>query len=120
MQAVAAAALLLVAGTTGGAIVTVVAFGLGFGVASLATPQLLAGRYGTTAYGTIAGVLTTPVTLAKATAPLAAAGILGATGSYVPVLLGVAGACLVAAIGVVARASTPSPTPDVGTKRHAS
>ena len=66
-----------------------------------------------TAYGTIAGVLATPVTLAKATAPLAAAGILGATGSYGPVLLGVSGACLVAAIGVLARASTPSPTPNV-------
>jgi MFS family permease len=114
VQGVAAAALLLVARTAAGAIIAVVAFGLGFGVASLATPQLLAGRYGTTAYGTIAGVLTTPVTLAKATAPLVAAGILGATGSYVPVLLGVAGACLVAALGVVFRASTPSPAPDVG------
>ena len=59
-------------------------------------------------------MLTTPVTLAKATAPLAAAGILGATGSYGPVLLGISGACLVAAIGVLARASTPSPTPKVG------
>jgi MFS family permease len=108
-QAVAAAALILVGGVTGGAVVAVVAFGLGFGVASLATPQLLAGRYGTTAYGTIAGVLTTPVTLAKATAPLAAAAVLTATGSYVPVLLGVAGACLTAAIGVVARAGTPPP-----------
>jgi hypothetical protein len=47
--------------------------------------------------------------LAKATAPLAAAAILGATGSYGPVLLGVAAACLTAVIGVVARASTPSP-----------
>jgi MFS family permease len=109
VQAVAATALVLVGGTAGGAIVTVVAFGLGFGVASLATPQLLAGRYGTTAYGTIAGVLTTPVTLAKATAPLAAAAMLGATDSYAPVLLGVAVACLTAVIGVLARASTPSP-----------
>ena len=78
------------------------AFGLGFGVASLATPQLLAARYGTAAYGSIAGVLATPVTLAKAAGPLAAAGALTAAGSYTPMLLGVAGACLLGAAGVLA------------------
>jgi MFS family permease len=103
VQALAAASLVVVGGTVGGAIAAVVAFGLGFGVASLATPQLLAGRYGTAAYATIAGFLATPVTVAKATAPLAAAAALTATGTYVPVLLGIAGACAVAAAGVLAR-----------------
>ncbi|MBF9132107.1 hypothetical protein I0C86_24565 [Plantactinospora sp. S1510] len=47
------------------------AFGIGFGVASLAALALLADWYGTVGYATIAGVLATPVTLAKAGAPLA-------------------------------------------------
>jgi MFS family permease len=109
VQAAAATALMMAGGSRAGATVTVIGFGLGFGVASLATPQFVAGRYGTAAYGTIAGVLTTPVTLAKATAPLAAAAALTATGSYSPVLIAIAAACLIAAFGVLARASTPSP-----------
>jgi hypothetical protein len=40
-----------------GAVITVAGFGLGFGLASLATPVLLADRYATTAYATIAGRL---------------------------------------------------------------
>ncbi|HET6482504.1 MAG TPA: hypothetical protein VFG35_21055 [Actinoplanes sp.] len=47
----------------------VIGFGIGFGMASLATPQLLADRYGTTAYASIAGTLAAPVTLTKATGP---------------------------------------------------
>ncbi|MEU4421651.1 MFS transporter, partial [Actinoplanes sp. NPDC024001] len=71
LQAVAAFSLPLVAGSRAGAVAGVVAFGLGFGLASLATPQLLADRYGTTAYAGIAGTLAAFVTVAKAGAPLA-------------------------------------------------
>ncbi|MFI5891101.1 MFS transporter [Actinoplanes sp. NPDC051513] len=109
VQAAAALSLAVVAGTRVGAIVAVTCFGLGFGVASLAGPALLADRYGTAAYGSIAGTLATPVTLAKAVAPLGAAALYAASGGYLPVLVVVGGLCLVAAAGILARASTPSP-----------
>ncbi|SIM56764.1 MFS transporter [Micromonospora cremea] len=86
VQAVAVLAMPLLAGTRSGAVISVIGFGLGFGVASLATPALLANRYGTTAYASIAGRLAAPVTIAKATAPLAAAALLHTTGDY-PLLL---------------------------------
>ncbi len=88
VQAAAAVSLPIVGGSRIGAALAVVAFGLGFGVASLVKPALLADRYGTTAYGTIAGILSTPITLAKATAPLAAASLLAASG-YPPVLVAI-------------------------------
>ncbi|WP_238005573.1 MFS transporter [Dactylosporangium sp. AC04546] len=109
VQAVAAIVLPLVAGTRPGAVAGVVAFGIGFGVASLASPALLADRYGTTAYGSIAGALATPVTLAEAGAPLAAAALYTVAGGYVPVLAVIGGMCLVAAAGILARAGTPPP-----------
>ncbi|MGI5239714.1 MFS transporter [Dactylosporangium sp. CA-139066] len=111
VQAVAAAALPLIAGERAGAAAGVVAFGLGFGVASLASPALLAERYGTTAYATIAGTLNTPVTLAKAAAPLGAAALAAAAG-YTATLTAIGGACALAAIGIVAGTGRPDPAPD--------
>jgi hypothetical protein len=93
-----------------GAILAVTPFGLGFGVSSLATPSLLADRYGTTAYASIAGTLATPVTLAKAGAPFGAAALYTLTGSYPPVLIAIGIACLIAAGGILARATTTLPT----------
>jgi len=107
LQAVAAVGLLLAAGTRFGAVLAVTGFGIGFGVASLASPALLADRYGTIAYASIAGTLAAPVTLAKAGAPLAAAALYTATGAYRPVLVTVGGLCLLAATAIVARAGTP-------------
>ncbi|GAA4716622.1 MFS transporter [Phytohabitans rumicis] len=112
VQATAAAGLTVVAGSRIGAAAAVVAFGIGFGVASLVKPALLADRYGTTAYGTLAGVLATPITVAKAAAPLAAAGLI-ATGGYPAMLAAVGAACLLAAVGITARASTPTPVSDI-------
>lgn len=108
VQAVAALSLLAFGGSRSGAVAGVVAFGLGFGVASLAAPALLADRYGTVAYATIAGSLAVPITLARAGAPLGAAALQTA-GGYLPVVVGISGACLVAAVGIVARATSPSP-----------
>jgi hypothetical protein len=109
VQSAASLALLTFGGTRLGAIAAVVGFGLGFGIASLATPQLLAGRYGTTAYATIAGALATPVTLARAAAPLVAAHLYAATGGYTVVLVSVTAATAIAAAGLLARATTPPP-----------
>ncbi|MFG1758299.1 MFS transporter [Micromonospora echinofusca] len=111
IQAAAVLAMPLLAGTRTGAIATVVGFGLGFGITSLATPALLADRYGTTAYATIAGRLTAPVTIAKAAAPLAAATLLHTAAGYVPLLTAIAGYCAIAAIGMLARAATTPPAP---------
>jgi MFS family permease len=108
IQATAALCLPWAGATRIGAVIAVTGFGIGFGVASLASPALLADRYGTTAYASIAGTLAAPVTLAKAIAPLAAAAI--STRGYWPVLATVGGLCLVAAIGILARAATPFPT----------
>ncbi|MBB3100752.1 MFS family permease [Actinoplanes campanulatus] len=109
LQAAAALSLPLLAGTRIGAILAVTAFGLGFGIASLATPQLLADRYGTGAYASIAGTLAAFVTLAKAGAPLAAALLLTATGGYLTVLLSTGAASLIAVAGILAHADTPRP-----------
>jgi predicted MFS family arabinose efflux permease len=102
IQAAAALSLPWAGVTRAGAIIAVIGFGIGFGVASLAVPALLADRYGTTAYGSIAGTLAAPVTLAKATAPLGAAILYTTTGSYLPVLTAIGGLCLLAAAGLLA------------------
>ncbi|GAA3744363.1 MFS transporter [Plantactinospora mayteni] len=119
IQAAAAFCLPLVAANRIGAIIAVTAFGFGFGVASLAAPALLTDRYGTTAYATIAGILATPATVARASTPLAAAALLGATGGYTPVLTVIGGICCVAAIGILARAGTPVLLPDGQPERRA-
>ncbi|WP_268987612.1 MFS transporter [Salinispora tropica] len=103
-QAAAVLAMPLLAATRTGAIISVIGFGLGFGITSLATPALLTEQYGTTAYATIAGRLAAPVTVAKATGPLAAAALLHISVGYAPLLVGVATCCALAAIGVTARA----------------
>jgi predicted MFS family arabinose efflux permease len=110
VQAAAALSLPIVGAGRTGAALAVVGFGIGFGAASLVKPMLLADRYGTTAYATIAGILATPIILAKAVAPLGAAALL-ALGGYPPVLLVIGVACVIAAIGILARATSPAPVP---------
>ena len=48
-------------------------------------------------YASIAGTLALPVTVAKATAPLAAAAVAASTGGYTLVMVAAAGACMLAA-----------------------
>ncbi|WP_046570506.1 MFS transporter [Micromonospora sp. HK10] len=100
IQAGAVLAMPFTAGSRVGAVITVTGFGLGFGIASLATPALLADRYGTAAYATIAGRLAAPVTTAKAAAPLLAATLLP-HGGYHLLLAAVTTACLLAAVGML-------------------
>jgi predicted MFS family arabinose efflux permease len=109
LQAVAAFSLPALAGTRAGAIVAVAAFGLGFGISSLATPQLLADRYGTSAYASIAGALAAVVTVARAGAPLAAAGLLTTSGGYRTALLAIGAAGLLSAAGILAHAEAQRP-----------
>jgi MFS family permease len=93
-----------------GAIVCLVLFGLGFGVASIATPAILLERYDATGYGTIAGTLAAPILIAKATAPLGGA-LLAAALGYRSLVLLVATACAVAGLllFVVQRLPTDAP-----------
>lgn len=109
IQALGTLGLFLFGGSRIGAALAVTGFGIGFGVAGLVKPTMLADRYGTTAFATIAGILATPITLAKALAPLAAAGLLTVSG-YPLVLAATAATCLTAAVAIVARASSPAPT----------
>lgn len=101
IQAAAVLAMPFAAETRAGAVIIVIGFGLGFGIASLATPALLADSYGTTAYATIAGRLAAPVTMAKAVAPLGAATVLNSSGYHL-LLAVVSAACLLAATGMLA------------------
>jgi len=109
IQAAAVLAMPLAAGTRAGAVITVTGFGLGFGITSLATPALLAERYGTTAYATIAGRLAAPVTTAKATAPLAAATFLNHGDIHrLPIVVAVL--CALAAAGMLTHRPHPIAT----------
>ena len=106
VQAIAAAALPLTGRNPVAAVLAVTGFGLGFGVATIARPVLLAGRYDTSRYATIAGLLVVPVTIAKAAAPLAAAALHARSGSYTGVFLAVAAACAIAAAALAATGRT--------------
>jgi predicted MFS family arabinose efflux permease len=101
VQAVAAAALPMAGRSQAGAVVCVIGVGLGFGVSTIARPAILADRYGTAGYATIAGILSVPLTVAKALAPLGAAALHDATGEYTAVAAATAGLCLVAALALL-------------------
>ncbi|MCK2221815.1 MFS transporter [Actinomadura sp. ATCC 31491] len=98
LQGLAALLLPLAGHSTAGAVGAVVLFGLGFGVATIARPALIADRWGTAAYASLSGALALPVTAAKAVAPLVAAGIAEVAGF--PAVMGVVAACC--AIGALA------------------
>jgi predicted MFS family arabinose efflux permease len=99
LQGLAIGLLPFIGRTVVGAAVSLVLFGLGFGVASIATPAILLDRYGDQGYATIAGILGTPTTFSRATAPLGAAALASAIG-YRPLILGAAAACVIAGVAL--------------------
>jgi MFS family permease len=101
LQAVAVAILLVMPGSVG-VVAFVVLFGLGVGLISLVRAALVAEFYGVAAYASINGVLALPLTLARAAAPVAAAGLRTTTGNYRLVMTAVA-LCSVAASLAMAR-----------------
>jgi hypothetical protein len=107
VQAVAALLLPVVGAGTAGAIGAVIGVGIGFGVATIAKPVILAERYDTRRYATLAGVLVVPMTLTKAAAPLAMAALHTSSGSYTPVLTVVAVCCALGAAAIAAAARPP-------------
>jgi MFS family permease len=95
-----AVALLLGAPGPAGVVGFVALFGLGVGLISLARAALVADLYGVAAYASINGVLALPLTLARAAAPVAAAALHTATGSYRLVMVAVALCSLVASLAM--------------------
>jgi len=99
VQALAVALLLGVPGPAG-VVAFVALFGLGVGLISLARAALVADLYGVAAYASINGVLALPLTLARAAAPVAAAALHTATGSYRLAMVAVALCSLVASLAM--------------------
>jgi predicted MFS family arabinose efflux permease len=108
LQVIGVAVLAAVGRFTGGAAIAVILFGLGFGVATIARPAILADRYGTSGYATIAATMAMPVTLAKAGAPLAAAALPLA---LLPWVIGCCCALAGAALALTARRTQPDLMP---------
>lgn len=108
LQGLAAVLLPLVGRSPVGAVVGVVLFGLGFGVATIARPALLADRYGTAAYASLSGALAMPIMIAKAVAPLLAAGVAHFAG-YPAVMGAVAAACVLGALSLMMYARSRPP-----------
>jgi len=75
-------------------------FGLGVGLIFLARAAPGRRSLGVAAHASINGVLALPLTLAQAAAPIAAAALHAATGSYRPVLVAVAFCCVVASLAM--------------------
>jgi MFS family permease len=107
LQGVAIGLLPFIGGTVTGAAISLVLFGFGFGVASIATPTILLDRYGDQGYATIAGILGTPTTISRAIAPLGAAIIATAVG-YRSLVLVTGAACILAGttLALTLRSST--------------
>jgi len=95
------------------AVACVLAVGLGFGVSTIARPALLAERYGVAGYATLAGLMAAILTVTKALAPLAAAWLRTAAGSYTPVMAISAAGGILGAAGLLslrpARPATRTP-----------
>jgi MFS family permease len=111
LQALATLLLLALGDTAAGAVGFVLLFGLGFGVATIARPAMLADAYSTRDYATLAALIGVALTAAKTLGPVAAGLIRTATGSYTGVLLAVAAVAMVAAAAVAFAGSTPSEPP---------
>ena len=96
-QAAGVAALLLSAAWPGSS-PFVVLFGLGFGVLSIARPDMLAQYAPRHLYARLSGIQALLVIAAEAAAPTAAAALRAASGTYTPVFATVAFCSLAAAL----------------------
>jgi len=88
LQGAAAAVLLLVPASPIAAVVFVVGFGIGFGVATIARPAIVADAYGVSRYATVSAVMGLALVLAKVAGPVSVGASRTATGGYAPALAG--------------------------------
>lgn len=100
LQVVALLALLLVS-STGGVLIFVVLFGAGFGAVTPARAALVAQYYGPASYGAISGAMAFFLTGSRAVAPVAAALLYDATGTYRIAFWSLTAASAVAAVTVL-------------------
>ena len=100
-QVAGVAVLLLVSGLAG-IVAFVVLFGLGFGVFSIARPDMLAQYAPRRLYARLSGIQALLVIAAEAAAPTAGAALRAASGTYTPVFAAVAFCTLGAALLFVA------------------
>lgn len=107
IQGVGALLLTALGRSPAGAIGCVLAFGLGFGVSTIARPAILAARYSTTVYATLAAITAVPLNLMKALAPLGMA-VLWHSAGLDAAMDTVAACCLLGAIGLMAAQWTGS------------
>ncbi len=99
LQACGVAALPWIGATAAGAIGCVTVIGLGFGVATIARPAILADRYDTTAYASISATMAVPMNAVKATAPLGAAALAASSsGGYTTAMTVTAAILILAAV----------------------
>lgn len=108
LQAVALIVLLLWA-RPAGVIVAVILLGAGRGAMTLMRAAIVAERYGRAHFGAVNGTVALFVGAAAALAPLGAGLAYDLAGSYRPVFLGLAAACLLAALAAAALGSRPAP-----------
>ncbi|GAA4567055.1 MFS transporter [Planotetraspora kaengkrachanensis] len=101
LQGLAVLLLPLLGRSVPGAVGCVLLFGLGFGVGTITQPHLLAARYGTSAYATLAGRIALFSIAASATAPLGAVALAHVAG-YGWVMVAVAATCVLAAFALLA------------------
>ncbi len=99
MFALIALGIAILATVSAGALVIagLVLLGMGNGMTTLARATVIADRYGSAAYGAIAGVAASATTAARAVGPVAAAGYAAATG-YSTLLWTLAALTLVAGV----------------------
>jgi MFS family permease len=97
-----------------------VAAGAARGIATLLQATAVSDRWGTTAYGTLSGILAAPVTAAIALAPWLGAALAGLLGGYPPTFVVLGGLAVLAtalAVGTIpaadANMSPPSATDDL-------
>ena len=100
VQGVGAALLAVLGRGALGAVGCVLAFGLGFGVSTIARPALLADRYGTLAYATLSATWSIPLTLVRALAPLGAV-LLWHTAGLATLTDTLATCCMLGAVGLI-------------------
>ncbi|MCG5213417.1 MFS transporter [Streptosporangium soli] len=100
LQSAGALLLPVIGETAAGAVGCVLLFGIGFGVATITLPHLLAERYGTVAYATLSGRIAMFSVADKALAPLGAIALAQVVG-YGWVMAAVALACMTAALALV-------------------
>jgi predicted MFS family arabinose efflux permease len=114
LQAIAVGVLIL-SSAPAGVVAFVALFGLGMGLISLSRAALVADFYGLAAYASINGILALTLTIARAAAPVAAAALRTASGSYQLVMAAVAGSSVAASLAMAqahrmrARQGIPSP-----------